>query len=363
MSTESLFFVGTYTTRGSLGIYTVTLDVDSGKMEEIFVDKSVSDPSFLKLNPKMNRLYAVSEVTDPVNHAIVSAFNINTDGSLKFSNSESTVGIGSCHINIDSSGSNIIVANYHSGSVCLLPLGSDGELFSHSDFHQHIGSSSETNGSLLSNQQGPHAHSISIDINDRFVYVCDLGKDMIVVYEIDFLNKKLIERDELNVMTDKGEGPRHFDFHPNLPYAYVINEIGSTVSVYDYNLESGQLKQKQKISTLPDNFSQTNSTADVHVSKDGKFLYGSNRGHDSIAIFRINQNTGILEHIENQTTMGHTPRNFSITPDESMILVANQDSGDIFSFHRDRTSGLLEFTGNKLDIPAPVCIQFMGKNN
>ena len=363
MSTELLFFVGTYTTRGSFGIYTVRLNADSGKMEEMFVDKNVSDPSFLKLNPKINRLYAVSEITDPDEHAIVSAFKINVDGSLKFLNSESTVGIGSCHINIDSSGSNVIVANYHSGSVCFLPLGLDGELLSNSDFHQHIGSSYETNGSLLSNQQGPHAHSVSIDVNDRYVYICDLGKDMIIVYETDFLNKKLIERHDLNVMTDKGEGPRHFDFHPNLSYAYVINEIGSTVSVYDYNSESGQLKQKQKISTLPDNFSGINSTADIHVSKDGKFLYGSNRGHDSIAIFRIDQNTGILEHIDNQTTMGHTPRNFSITPDQKMILVGNQDSGDIFSFHRDNTSGLLEFTGNRLEIPAPVCIQFMEKTN
>ena len=351
-----LFLVGTYTSRGAEGIYTLSLDLSNGEMEKIFVNTEVVDPSFLVLNSDHTRAYAVGERTS--DDGKVFSFSVNENGSIKLLGTQSTIGTGPCHLAIDSSDSNLIVANYNSGSVCIYPTDDNGQLMSNSDFHQHLGSSSEDNGSKLPNQKGPHAHSVTIDSQDKYAYVCDLGKDMIIVYEIDSKNHKLILRDELNTKTDNFEGPRHFDFHPNLPIAYVINEIGCTVSVFDKD-SSGRLTQKQKISTLPHEKYENYSTADIHVSKDGKFLYGSNRGHNSLVIYAIDQNTGKLEYVDNQSTFGDTPRNFVITPDDKMVLAENQDTGDIFSYFRDKQSGKLEPTGKSIKIPAPVCIKFL----
>ncbi|MDP7612350.1 MAG: lactonase family protein [Dehalococcoidia bacterium] len=358
MKNEMEFYVGTYTRMGSDGIYHVNLDLQSGKMEEISVTGGVENPSFLAINSTNDRLYSVGEITEDGRRGSVSSFSIKDDGSLTLLGSEQTGGPGPCHLSVVPGDGSVIVTNYAGGSVCMFPVNSEsGILEKYSDFHQHEGSSVNKD-----RQEMPHAHSVTVDKNSKFAYVCDLGKDMIIVYEIDNKGRKLIERNDMNVVVDPGEGPRHFDFHPSLNYAYGINEIGSTISVYDYDRSTGVLSTNQKIPTLPENFDGFNGTADIHVSPDGLFVYGSNRGHDSIVIFSIDQSSGKIHYVGHESSRGETPRNFAMTPSGDLLLAENQDTGDIFSFYRDKTSGKLEFTGESITIPAPVCIKFLNGN-
>ena len=263
------------------------------------------------------------------------------------------MGPGPCHVSVDATGRYVLVANYGGGSVAILPVRDDGSLGEASDFVQHEGSS------VNPNRQGePHAHSIMVSPNNTHAFAPDLGMDKIAIYQIDHGSGKLAAGAQPFMDVDPGEGPRHFDFHPNGPYAYVINELGNTIVSYDYDAEAGTLAATGSVSTLPENFDGTSHTADIHVHPNGKFLYGSNRGHDSLVICAIDGATGQLEVIGCEPTGGKNPRNFAIDPTGTYLLAANQDTNDIHTFRINSDTGSLEKTGAVASVPKPVCLKF-----
>ena len=344
-------FVGTYTRQGSEGIYTCLMDVSTGALELLGITGNIENPSFLAIDRDGEHLYAVCETGDESDHGAVTAFGINHDGSLDALNRQSTSGPGPCHLAVDAQDTLVIAANYKGGSVATIKLNPDGTLGMRSGFIQHEGTSVNPD-----RQEQPHAHSVTINASNDRAYVCDLGADTIVVYDINYELHQL--QHAVTITAQPGQGPRHFAFHPSRPCAYVINELGSTVAVYAVDSEDGSLSERQIISTLPADWNGVNTTADVHVSPDGRFLYGSNRGHDSIALFEINTSTGELAPIGHEPSQGHTPRNFAISPDGNFLLAENQDSGTIRTFAIDSSTGQLSDTGHVLEIPAPVCIVF-----
>ena len=269
-------------------------------------------------------------------------------------NSQPTGGAGPCHLQVDRTDSYIVVANYFGGSVCILPIQPDGSLGERSDFIQHEGASIHPE-----RQRQAHAHCVNIGRSNTLVHVCDLGIDAIVVYRIDHETGRLVALPDLTVRAEPGDGPRHFDVHPSYAHAYAVNELGSTVAVYDYDARSGALTVKQRISTLPSEWNGESTCADIHVSPDGRFVYASNRGHDSIAVFAVEAGTGRLTSLGQTSTRGETPRNFLITPDGRFLLAANQNSGNIVVFQIDKASGQLEFSGREAAVPAPVCLKLL----
>lgn len=350
-------YVGTYTQKGSQGIYRFDFDPASGKLTSRALAGQAKDPSFLAIAPDHRFLYAVSEVEDfdGKKSGAVSAFAIDaTTGDLRLLNHQPSGGAGPCHLVVDRAGKHVLVANYGGGSVSVLPIEPGGRLGQATAFVQHKGS-----GPNPQRQEGPHAHSINLDAANRFAAVADLGLDKVLVYRFDPEKGTLTENDPPFVSVAPGAGPRHFAFHPNGTNAYVINEIESTVTAFRYDGEHGILEPLQTISTLPKDFKGSNSTAEVQVHPSGKFLYGSNRGHNSIAVFAIDPKTGRLSHVRNQSDRIKTPRNFGIDPTGAYLLVANQDSDSIVVFRVDAATGELQPTGTKVDVPMPVCVKFM----
>ena len=351
---EITLFVGTYTDLGAEGIYTCRMNAATGAIECIDVQPGVENPTFLAIDPSGEHLYAVSEQMS--GDGEISAYAIDRHGSLTLLNMEHTGGAGPCHVQVDRTDSYVVVANYFGGSVCLLPIKPDGSLGARSDFVQHRGSSIDPE-----RQRQAHAHCVMIDRANALVYACDLGIDAIVVYRIDHAAGRLVELPDLTVPAEPGDGPRHFTFHPAGRYAYLANELGSAVSVYDYDAPSGALTFQQRVSTLPATWSGENTSADIHVSPDGRFVYASNRGHDSIAAFAVEPDSGRLTSLGQTSTRGEVPRNFLITPDGRFLLAANQNSGNIVVFRVDQTSGRLEFSGQEAAVPAPVCLQLLAR--
>ena len=325
-------------------------------LEPVSVATGPGNPSFLALHPNKRFLYAASEVHefDGKIQGAVYAYSVNPDsGELTYINSQGAGGPGPCHVKVDATGSFVLAANYHGGSVCMLPIEDDGSLAPASDFIQHEGSSVNPR-----RQDQAHAHSINPDPQNRFAYVPDLGQDRVVIYWMDTENGSLVPSDPAYAEVNPGFGPRHFDFHPDGKWAYLINELGSAITAFEYNSETGGLSEFQVIGTLPTGFSGSNTTADIHVHPSGKFVYGSNRGHDSITMFSADQDTGGLAPLGHRSTGGRTPRNFSIDPSGRFLLAANQDSDNIVSFHIGQETGLLTPTGQEVSIPMPVCIRF-----
>ena len=351
MANHVTLFVGTYTRQGSEGIYTCVMDLETGALELRGITGNIENPSFLAVDPAGHHLYAVCETGDESDHGGVTPFGINADGSLNELNRQSTGGPGPCHLAVDAQDTLVIAANYKGGSVATLPLRPDGTLAKRSGFVQHEGTSVNPD-----RQDQPHAHSVTINASNNRAYVCDLGADTIVVYDINYDLAQL--EHAVTIAAQPGQGPRHFAFHPSRPFAYVINELGSTVAVYTVDRQDGSLSERQMISTLPAEWIGSNTTADIHVSPDGRFLYGSNRGHDSIALFQIDMTTGALDPIGHEPSQGQTPRNFAISPGGNFLLAENQDSGTIRTFAIDSNNGQLNDTGHVLEIPAPVCIVF-----
>ena len=355
---SSLVAIGTYTRTTSDGIYVCRFDTHSGALEPLSVTSGAENPSFLALHPNQRFLYAASEIPefDGQRQGGLYAYRIDTDtGRLVPINSVGSGGSGPCHLRVDATGRYLLAANYHGGSVCVAPINADGSLEPLSCFIQHEGSSVNP-----VRQEQAHAHSINPDAQNRFVYVPDLGQDRIVIYRLDLERGCLVQSDSAYADTEAGFGPRHLEFDPNGRYVYVINELGSTITAYDYDSGSGALTPFQTVGTLPSGFSRSNTTADIHVHPTGRFVYGSNRGHDSIAIFSVDETTGRLEARGHESTQGWTPRNFAIDPSGEFLLAANQDSDSVVSFRIDGESGELTPTGEVTEIPMPVCIRFLG---
>jgi 6-phosphogluconolactonase len=350
-------YIGTYTGGKSKGIYRFEFDPASGKLTGRALAAQTTNPSFLAIHPNRRFLYAVGEMADfrGQKTGAVNAFAIDSKtGNLTLLNQESSGGAGPCHVVVDPKGKYVLAANYAGGSACALAIGSDGRLGRQTAFVQHHGSSVNK-----ARQEKPHAHSINLDAADRFAFVADLGLDKVMVYRFDAAKGTLNSNDPPFAAVDPGSGPRHFAFHPNGKNAYVINELKSTVTAFRYDPERGVLKTLQTVPALPKGFKGSSTTAEVQVHPSGKFLYGSNRGHDSIAIFTIDPKTGELTPAGHQTDKIKTPRNFGIDPTGRWLLVANQGSDSVVVFRIDAKTGQLEPTGIVVAVPAPVCVKTM----
>ena len=351
-------FVGTYTEpegSQSEGIYVYRMDPSSGKLTFERVLKGIVNPAFLAIHPRQGFLYAVSEVQGFAGQVGggVSAISIDTtSGSLSLLNHQFSHGEHPCHVSVEQTGRFALVANYTSGSIAMFPIQTDGRLGPASEVIQHSGSSVHPE-----RQAGPHAHCILPDPTNRFAIVTDLGLDKILIYRMDLEAGKLHKHAETKVQA--GAGPRHLTFHPNGQYAYLINELNSTLTGYRYHADAGTFEELQTVPALPGDFKDENLCADVHVSPDGKYLYGSNRGHDSIVCFLIDENTGLLTYQNHTSTEGREPRNFAISPDGTFLLVANQNTNNILTFKIDPTSGQLLQTRHKVEVSMPVCLKFV----
>ena len=352
-------FVGTYTEgkHQSKGIYRFELNPASGELSHRALAAEIQNPSFLAIRPDHKFLYAVGEV-DNFNGkktGTVSALAINPKtGDLTLINQQSSRGPGPCHVSVDREGKHALAANYEGGSACVLPIRPDGGLEEATSEACHHGSSVNKQ-----RQEAAHAHSINLDAANRFAFVADLGLDKVMIYRYDAEKGKLTPNDPDSAAVTPGSGPRHFAFHPDGRHAYVINELASTVTAMDYDPEHGVLKAIQTVSTLPKDFKGENTTAEVQVHPSGKFLYGSNRGHNSIAIFQIDTKTGKLTSAGRQGGDIKIPRNFGIDPSGKFLLVANQEGDSIVVFRIDPETGGLAPTGTKVEVPMPVCVKMM----
>ena len=348
-------YVGTYTGPKSKGIYMLRLDMATGALGAPEVAGETTNPSFLAIHPTRRFLYAVSEVWGPAGKAGgVSAFAVAPDtGLLTPLNKQATGGAGPCYVAVDKEGRNVLAANYGSGSVCALPIGQDGRLAEATAVIQHKGS-----GPNPKRQSGPHAHSINPDPTGRFALAADLGLDKILIYKFDAAKGTLEPNDPPSASVAPGAGPRHLAFHPSGRFAYVINEMGGTVTALSWDGARGTLTELQTVSTLPADFRGENTTAEVQVHPSGRFLYGSNRGHDSIAVFAI-ADDGRLKALGHQPTQGRNPRNFGIDPTGTWLLAANQNSDSIVVFRIDPATGVLAPAGVTASVPSPVCVKFV----
>jgi 6-phosphogluconolactonase len=353
---ELLLYVGTYTAGKSEGIYLYRLNLSSGELRHVATTKGVVNPSFLTLAPNRRYLYAVNEVADfgDKKSGAVSSFAIDQrTGELRFLNQQASLGADPCYVNVDGAGRFVLIANYTGGSVAVFPVQADGSLGEATEMKQAVGSSVNRE-----RQEGPHAHCIVLDSNNRFAYSCDLGTDKIMIFRFDSRNGKLLLAEPPWVQVKPGAGPRHLAFHPSGKSVFVVNELHSTVSTFTRDPEKGSLRELQTLSTLPADFKGTSWSADIHVSSDGRFLYCSNRGHDSIAMFTIDPRLGTLTSMGHESTRGMTPRNFAIDPTGAFLLVANQKSDNIVVFRRDQRTGRLSPTGQVAQVPSPVCLKF-----
>lgn len=350
-------YVGTYTGKGSKGIYRFDLEPASGKLNSRALAGETANPSFLAIHPNRRFLYAVGEVADfsGKKSGTVSAFTIDPKtGDLALLNRQPSEGVGPCYIVVDRAGKHVLAANYGGGSACVLPVGADGRLGAATGFTQHKGS-----GTNPQRQEAPHAHSINLDAANRFAFVADLGLDKVFVYRYDAAKGTLTPNDPPAAEVAPGAGPRHFAFHPDGRHAYVINELNSTVTPFAYDPERGVLKALPSVSTLPPGYRGNTTTAEVQVHPSGKFLYGSNRGHDSIAVFALDPRPGAPRLVAHQTHHIKTPRNFGIDPTGTYLIVANQDGNSLVVFRIDPASGKLTRTGHEAEVPVPVCVKMM----
>jgi 6-phosphogluconolactonase len=352
-----LLFVGTYTDKASKGIYGFRFDPVSNQLLPLGLVAETTNPSFLITSGNARFLYAVNEVPKYKGEASggLSAFAIDPDsGRLSLLNEMPSGGADPCYLALDKSGQYVLVANYTGGSVAVFPVNKDGSLGASSAFVQHSGS-----GPNRERQEGPHAHWIETSPDNRFALAADLGLDEIVVYRFNSRNGSLTRNDPPFAKLDPGVGPRHLSLHPNGRFAYVANELQSTITAFSYDRSRGALRKLGTVSTLPKDSSRANDAAEIHVHPSGKFLFASNRGHDSIAVFSINPKSGELALLRDVSTEGKTPRNFEIDPTGAFLFVANQDSGNIVVFRIDPQTGKLTPTGQVLSVPSPVSLRFV----
>ena len=347
-----LAYIGTYTTGQSEGIYIYSFDTRSGTFVKIRTVTGIENPTFLAIDSRRRCLYAVSErLGGRGGYVVAYSMGSNADDLVEL-NRQPSHGTEPCHISMDGTGDFVLVANYGSGSVSVFPIRDDGSLGEATDVIQHKGSSANPE-----RQQGPHAHSANLSPDGRYVIVADLGVDKLLTYGLVHETGKLTLVEEIKVRP--GAGPRHLDFHPSGKYAYVINEIDSTITAFAYDGSSGHLTELQTLSTLPEGNLGANSCADVHVHPSGEFVFGSNRGHDSIVTYRVDSTTGELTLVGHEATQGKNPRNFAIDPGGEFLLAENQDSNTIVTFRIDQRTGRIAPTGTVTKVPSPVCLKFV----
>jgi len=349
-------YFGTYTHKGSKGIYLSKLNLTTGALSKPVCAAETDNPTFLAIHPSGRFLYAAGGATriDGKRTGLLTAFSIDkAGGKLTQLNRRSSGGAGPCHVVVDAAGKFALTANYSGGSVASLPIGPDGKLAEAVTVIKHSGSSVNKR-----RQTRAFAHSINLDAANRFAVAADLGADKLFVYKFDRTSGKLTPNAPPATTLPPGSGPRHFAFAPKGKFAYVINEMLSTVTAMSFDAEKGTLTKLQTISTLPADFKGPNTTAEVQIHPSGKFLYGSNRGHDSIAAFAVDVESGKLTLIGRQSCGGKWPRNFCIDPTGRFIVAANKNTDNVVVFRIDQSSGRIEPTGSEITVSAPVCVKF-----
>ncbi len=350
-------FIGTYTGGPSKGIYRFEMNAETGKLTPRGLAAETTNPTFLAIHPSHRYLYAVSEVEDfeGKKTGAIKAYALDPKtGNLTFLNQQQSGGAGPCHVLVDKAGTHVLAANYGGGSACVLPIDKDGRLGPATAVVQHKG-----HGPNAARQEAAHAHSINLDAANKHAFVADLGIDKVMIYRYDAEKGTLTPNDPPSVSLPPGSGPRHFAFHPDGIHAYVINELASTISAMDYNPEQGALKVIETISTLPDGFKGENTCAEVQVHRSGKFVYGSNRGQNSIAIFTVNEKTGKLTPAGREGKDVNIPRNFAIDPSGRLMIIANQDGNSLIVCKIDPQTGGLTPQGGLIETPKPVCVKFV----
>jgi 6-phosphogluconolactonase len=356
-SREYLVYFGTYTDKGSKGIYACRFRPSTGKLTPPELVAETVSPSFLAVDPAQHYLFAANEIGDYQNakSGSVSSFVIDRHtGKLTALNTVASGGADPCHLTVDKNGGHVLVANYTGGSVEVLPIKANGMLGDASDFKQHLGSSVDPN-----RQHEAHAHDVVLTPDNRFAVVADLGLDKLLVYHFDLGTGKLTPNDPPFGQVKPGSGPRHFAFHPNGRWAYVISEMGNTITAFDWDGSKGSFHEKQTVTTLPKDFKGDNSTAELVMHPKGRYLYGSNRGHDSIAVYAIDPGKGLLTQIEDVPTLGKEPRNFALDPTGAYLFAANQNSNTVVVFRVSPSDGRLTPTGEKVEVMSPVCVTFV----
>jgi 6-phosphogluconolactonase len=357
-------YVGTYTGPDSKGIYAYRFDTATGQTTPLGLVAETANPAFLAIDPTQRFLYAVNEISDyqgpkkgdqkeggKKKSGAISAFAIDRrSGKLTFLNQVSSRGAGPCYVSLDQTGKHVLAANYSGGNVAVFPVLKDGRLGEASSVIEHTGPTVDP--------LGAEPHQIDLSGDNRFAITSYLGLDKLLVYRFDSDKGILAANDPPFAQLSPGARPRHFVFHPNYRFLYVLEEADSKVDGFSYDAANGTLRQMASISTLPEGFKGDNTTAEIKVHPDGKFLYSSNRGHDSIAIFAIDPATAMPRFLEAVPTGGKKPRNFEIAPGGSYLAAANQNSNNIVIFKIDRQTGHLTPTGQVLEVASPACVKF-----
>lgn len=348
-ASEHLIYLGTYTRSTGKGIYAVRLDGETGKLSQPELVATTSNPSFIALSKDKSHLYAVSEGA-----TMATPFAVDLDtGKLVPDESRDSGGKAPCHLMADSTERCLVVAHYQNGIVASLPINEDGSLGPVKSIHQHTGSSVNPD-----RQEAAHVHSANISPDDRFVIVCDLGLDKVFTYALDAATASLTPAEIPYVATAPGAGPRHSAFSTDGRFVFVINELNSTLTSYHYDANTGALTEADTQPTLPADFTGHSTTAEVRVHPNGKFVYGSNRGHDSIAVFAFDDDAGKLTSIDHTSTRGRNPRNFNLSPDGKWLVAANQQSNSLTVFRVDAETGKLTPTEHTAEVALPVCVVF-----
>lgn len=349
-----MVYVGTYAKAEAESIFGFTLNEETGQLTKAFGVKGGENPSFLALTDDRKDLYAVNETQQYQGQktGFISSFAIDPKtGRLTKRNEQPSLGTFPCYISLDQKNHVALVANYGGGNVAANLLQPDGSLGVTSGAEPHRGTGTKKQ------QDGPHAHCIIPDPSNKFALAVDLGVDQVLIYPLEADQTKITTSPKVAFQAQKGAGPRHLTFHPNGKYAYLINELNSTLTALTYNATTGTFTENHTLSTLPPGFTAENACADVHVSKDGKFVYGSNRGHNSIVVFAIDQGTNKLTLVQHAGVEGNWPRNFGLSPGGNILLVANQKSNNLTTFKVDQKTGKLTFTGHSQEISQPVFVQ------
>jgi len=360
---DTLVYVGTYTGGKGRGIYLFRLQTENLEVPQnitlvpLGLAAEAVNPSFLELDLKRRLLFAVNEVDrfEGKPSGAVSAFSIDAaTGTLRLLNQRPSMGTGPCHLVLDKEGRNLLIANYGGGSVAVLRVGADGRLGETTAFVQHTGKSVNP-----TRQTGPHAHCVTLDSANRFAFVCDLGLDKVMTYRFDAAKGTLTPGAPAFTPIKPGAGPRHMVFRPDGRFAYVVNEMNSTVTAFSYDPNAGVLNELQTVSTLPEHFDGANSGAEIAVYPSGKYLYVSNRGHNSVVLFGIDQAKGTLTYVEEQGTGGRQPRHFGIEPSARHLAIGNQGSDTVLVCRIDADNGRLQPSGVFASVPSPVCVMFL----
>lgn len=347
-------YVGTYTGEpgGSKGIYALQ-DDGNGHFKSLGLQAEVADPSFLAIDPHHRFLYAATERGRP--SGFLNSYAIDpATGALRFINRVASNGTSTAHLIVDQTGRWLLVANYGSGSVASFPLKPDGGIGEMVDFHQHTGSSINPK-----RQKGPHPHQVVMSPDNRFVLVPDLGSDRLFSYRLDTKTGKLTPNEPAFAQVEAGFGPRHLIFGKSGKFVYLLGEMGTKVITLTYDTASGKMTPIQTIANIPHDFKEENNSAELALDESGRFLYASNRGHDSTSVFSIDPRTGLLKLVQVEPTGGKIPRSIALDPSGRHLLAANQDSSKVTVFNRDQRTGRLSPNGDVLDIPSPVCILFV----